>query len=293
MSALPSDDLGAADLQADLQVAAGAPSPASAVVRDVAAALPAVGLAEVMSAAALQTRVDRKYLVPVEDFRRLADALAGSFEVLQIGRLRTFGYESVYFDTPELSLYRHHLQGRRRRYKVRTRTYLDAGDTMFEVKLKGHRGQTVKERMPHASAERHIMTARARAFLDGLLQREYGQSAPALAPSLCTTYSRTTLVDLAGGFRLTCDVDLVCTGQSRRRTPGTHVLVESKAAGSGGVADRVLGRLGVRPVSVSKYCVGVALLHPHLPANPWHRVLRRHFGYGEALAGDLEQARAG
>jgi hypothetical protein len=30
-------------------------------------------------------------------------------------------------------------------------------------------------------------------------------------------------------------------------------------------------------VSVSKYCIGIALLHPAIPANPWHRVLRRHF----------------
>jgi hypothetical protein len=38
----------------------------------------------------------------------------------------------------------------------------------------------------------------------------------------------------------------------------------------------------VRPVSVSKYCVGVALLHPEVPANPWQRMLRRNFGYDAA-----------
>jgi hypothetical protein len=42
--------------------------------------------------------------------------------------------------------------------------------------------------------------------------------------------------------------------------------------------DEILRRLGVRPTSVSKYCVGVAALHPQLPSNPWHRTLRRYFG---------------
>jgi hypothetical protein len=255
-------------------------SAARAAVGAVAADLPTVGLDDVMAGAALQTRLDRKYLVPVADFRRLGTELGASFRVLQIDGLRSFRYESVYFDTSALALYRQHLQGRRRRYKVRTRTYLDSGTTMFEVKLKGHRGETVKQRLPHPIDDRHRITAAAREFLDGLLEREFGEPAPDLAASVTTTYSRTTFVDLAAGCRLTCDVDLVCRAGDTRQTPGDHVLVESKVAGAGSLADRALHRLGVRPVSVSKYCVGVALLHPDVPANPWHRTLRRHFGYG-------------
>lgn len=257
--------------------------PAAVSVASVADGLPDVGLEQVLAAAELQTRVDRKYLVPAADFERLGAALTGSFSVLQIGGRRRFGYESVYFDTPDLALYRQHLQGRRRRYKVRTRTYLDSDDTMFEVKLKGLRGATVKERMPYATANRHRLTGQAQGFLDSLLHREYAVSAPALAPSLSTTYARTTLVDLAAGARLTCDVDLVCHGHTSVAVPQGHVLVESKADGSGGLADRALQRLGLRPVSVSKYCVGVALLHAEVPANPWNRLLRRHFGYGGAV----------
>jgi hypothetical protein len=56
------------------------------------------------------------------------------------------------------------------------------------------------------------------------------------------------------------------------------VLVESKSSGHGGSAvDRFLRELGVRPASVSKYCVGIAALHPDLPSNPWHQTLRRYF----------------
>ena len=83
----------------------------------------------------------------------------------------------------------------------------------------------------------------------------------------------------APGTRLTCDVGLVCRdGQHEVRDTGTHVLVESKSSAGGGAADRILRDLGVRPASVSKYCVGVAALHPELPSNPWHQTLRRYFG---------------
>jgi hypothetical protein len=57
------------------------------------------------------------------------------------------------------------------------------------------------------------------------------------------------------------------------------ILVESKSAGSGSVADTALREMGVRPIGISKYCIAVALLHRTLPANKWNRTLRTHFGW--------------
>jgi hypothetical protein len=114
-------------------------SRASAVVAGAVARLPAASLAEVIEGAELQVRIDRKYLIPVDRFAELAARLPGSWAALEIDRRRGFAYESVYFDTPDLLTYRHHLQRRRRRFKVRTRAYLDSGSCAFEVKLKGRR----------------------------------------------------------------------------------------------------------------------------------------------------------
>ena len=120
-----------------------APSRAAAVMAGSVASLPAASLAEITERAELQTRIDRKYLVPVDAVADLVSGL-GRFAVLEIDGLRGFRYESVYFDTPDLLTYRAHLQGRRRRFKVCTRAYLDSADCMFEVKLEGSRGSTVK-----------------------------------------------------------------------------------------------------------------------------------------------------
>jgi hypothetical protein len=54
--------------------------------------------------------------------------------------------------------------------------------------------------------------------------------------------------------------------------------VESKSTGVGS-ADRALAGRGVRPVSLSKYCVGIALTRPGATANRWNRILRREFGW--------------
>ena len=86
-------------------------------------ALRGATLAEVDAAAALQHRVDRKYLLPIAVAAHLVASLADTHRVLDIDGRRTTDYRSTYFDTPGLLAWRAHAQGRRHRWKVRTRLY--------------------------------------------------------------------------------------------------------------------------------------------------------------------------
>ena len=271
---------------ADRAILADGLTPAGLAVAEAARAVDPIGLDELTDLAELQTRVDRKYFVPAEVFGHLVGDLAGQLRVLEIDGQRTFGYESVYFDTPQLTSYRAHLQRRRHRFKARTRTYTDSGLCMFEVKLPGARGQTVKQRLPHPAEYSAELTDEALAHLRTTLSEADHQDLPSgLQPTLVTTYRRTTFVFRTGEARLTCDVGLSCLDLHHEvRDTGTHVLVETKAALHGSPADRLLRERGVHPASVSKYCVGVAALHPELPSNPWHPTLRRYFEPLQAAA---------
>lgn len=254
-------------------------SASSEVLAQVAAGLVPVDLPTVLAHAGLQTRVDRKYLLEPAQFQMLAGRLGDSFRVLEIDGRRQFGYESVYFDTRELDLFRAHRQGQRLRYKARTRTYVESAECMFEVKLKGRRGETVKHRMPYDVRHRQQLNVEAARFLGDLLHEAYGKPVPVLQPVVTTAYSRATLVDLEAGARMTCDVDLVCFDDAASTRAADMVLVESKSSGSGSLADQVLREMHVRPIAISKYCIGIALLHRHLAANKWNRTLRREFGW--------------
>lgn len=252
-------------------------SRSKAVLHSVAMSRTPVSLDEVMEVAGLQTRMEKKYLLTPEEFVALSGELE-DLRVLQIDGRRLFGYESAYFDSPDLQLFRAHRQGRRQRYKVRTRTYLDSGESLFEVKLKGGRGQTVKLRLPYEYEDRDRVTGVAQDFLEDALLDNYQVRPPELAQSLVTRYSRATFVDVVDGARLTCDIDLACTADGDTQPGPDLILVESKSTGTGR-ADAVLARLGIRPVSVSKYCIGIALTNPELPANKWNRMLRTQFGW--------------
>ena len=248
-----------------------------------------IDLAAVLASARLQTRVDRKYLLTPGQFAALAERLHDGFRVLDIDDRRMHGYESVYFDTPGLECYRHHRQGRRRRFKVRTRAYTDTDEQLLEVKLEGPRGSTDKRRLPLPNGsigrEPARLDTHGWSFVAAVLD-EYGVAVPSrLEQSLVTTYRRTTLVDPLAGARLTLDVDLEFSHGAHRVRGPDRVLVESKSTGSS-LADDTLADLGIRPASLSKYCVGLAVTRPDVPANRWSRLLRQEFGWQRAAMVD-------
>src|SRR5687767_114854 len=112
-----------------------------AALRRGATPLAPISLEQVLAIAELQSRVDRKYLVAPDRFIRFLDACGDRLRVLEIEGLRDFHYESVYFDTAELSAYHQAATGRRSKFKVRTRTYVDSSQCMLEVKTEGGRGE--------------------------------------------------------------------------------------------------------------------------------------------------------
>ena len=240
-----------------------------------------VGLAELQATAALQDRTDVKYVAPRAVLAGLAERLGVSHRVLEIAGRRAFHYDTTYFDTAELRAYRDHLQRRRRRFKCRSRDYVDSGLCTFEVKLKGARGRTVKHRMDYDRRHRGELSEAALAFLRECVQRSYGRAPDGrLRPALLVAYTRVTLAAPALGERLTLDFDLAYTGPDGvrgRLAPGA-VILESKSVHGGAAADRALRALDVRPVAdCSKYCLGVALTHVDVRANPLRPLLSRHF----------------
>ncbi|MDF5751861.1 polyphosphate polymerase domain-containing protein [Spongiactinospora sp. TRM90649] len=252
---------------------------ADLMLAGIAAGLSPVGLADT---APLLSRTDLKYLVPATLLAELVALLGERFAVLEIGWRRQFRYSSTYFDTPDLLTYRQHRQGRRRRFKIRTRSYLDSGDRWLEVKLSGGRSSTDKHRMPYQlltpAPAAETLPSGGRAFVSDTVLRGLRVRPPdTLMPILTTDYRRVTLVDRTGEARLTCDTGLVC--HDGRRAFGArrdYVLLESKSVTGQALPDRLLRTLGVRPAVISKYCMAVALLRG-APANRWQPVLRDYF----------------
>lgn len=250
--------------------------PADALTTD---HLDPVALDELDARAALLTRVDRKYVLPLaaaDDLVRRLAGVDGGACVLEVDGRRTFAYRSVYLDTPDLLTYRQAAHRRPRRFKVRTRSYLDSDEHWLEVKVRDRRGRTVKERLPQAldgtdgdasvAFTRDVLAHHHLPLPDDLHLR----------PVLTTTYRRATAWLPGEDARLTLDTVLECRGGTGTAVLPLRAVVETKTRGAASAADHLLWAAGHRPVRISKYATAMAALDAGLPANRWTPVLRRH-----------------
>ncbi|MCB1030308.1 MAG: polyphosphate polymerase domain-containing protein [Acidimicrobiales bacterium] len=247
-------------------------------VAELLAPLGGIELDELNDLAAYQTRRDHKYLIEPHLLADVLESIKSPMRVLEIGGLRSFAYRSIYFDTPELTSYFDAAHNRPKRFKVRSRSYLDAGTCWIEVKARIRRDQTAKERVEHQPEAQMCLVGDARGFV------ETHPSVPVevdqLDPTIITGYRRATI---HCGQRVTIDSGLWSTRPNGLEVPlgslNKMLIIETKSDGTTpGEFDHALWSHGIRPISLSKYAVAMATANPHLPANRWHRVLTHHVG---------------
>ena len=207
----------------------------------------------------LMHRVDTKYLLPISDLKQLLPLLAPSYSVLEIDHTRLFSYQSTYYDTPGLEFYRMHHNGKKNRYKIRLRRYLDSGDQYVEVKHKTNKSVTHKDRVLFSSGNGN------RKRINSLVSRPFGASRPPLFKSLVCSYERIALADDRNGERLTLDFNLSFKDPIHGRSEQPHqVLIAEVKRKNRKVPSVFIGLMDLlrhKPVSFSKYCIGCALIY--------------------------------
>jgi len=283
-AAAPADATPTAPAAAPAELAPSRPAAgtaeASSAPADPIASLAPISLEEIIRQASLQTRVDRKYVVPITELAEVLADVEDGARVVEIEGRRDLAYESVYFDTADLRCYRLAQHGRRRRFKIRTRTYLESAQSYLEVKTRGGRSSTVKDRMPYRTEDVRVLTEEGRAYVQTVFAETGvpGVDPAALLPVLTTRYTRVTLFLPSTGSRATVDSHLSWQLETGKRLDRPAMaIVETKSGQRASAVDRLLWAHGHRPAVISKYGTGMAALCPELAANKWGRVLQDHF----------------
>jgi hypothetical protein len=238
---------------------------------------PAISIEGMDDVASLEQRFDRKYIVSEDDAKIFFEMLPDSLAALEITEKRSFAYESWYFDTADLESFRATAHRRRRRWKVRTRTYLDSQKSLVEVKLRDHRGRSLKSRLPENFSVAPSLTVEGIKFVNKVLGRE--GLAETLRTTLRTSYERISVVDIENGVRLTADLGVKCEATEGKETSINGVVIETKSPHGSASIDRVLWRCGHRPVRLSKYGTGLAAINSELSRSKWHRTINQHFRF--------------
>jgi hypothetical protein len=182
-----------------------------------------ISLAELNAKAEMLARLDNKYITGLDKLDVAILALRDGFDVLDIGGTRSFAYRTCYYDDAERRAYYDHHQRRRKRCKVRIRSYLDAGLDYLEVKVIEPRATTAKFRH-RLEGSTVSLDGTGLAFVDKCHREAYGTPfGKQVSPVLVVEYERITLVARAGGERLTVDIRLKLSGAGRCRQPTARV----------------------------------------------------------------------
>lgn len=217
----------------------------------------------------LLDRVEVKYLFAIKRMPEVLQDLSEEYYILVAGSTPVSHYENLYFDTPDYEMYVKHHNHRLTRHKVRFRNYKDTNNSYFEIKQKTNTGRVVKTRIETSGDEFCIQGT-----LESVLSEKTGYAAMNLKESLQINYSRLTLVSKKSQERITLDTELKFLYQDKEKELNNIVIAEVKQLHSQpSLFIDKMHRLQIRPVSVSKYCLGVASLVSTVKINNFKRKL--------------------
>lgn len=215
---------------------------------------------EEMDAVSLMKRVDTKFIFNIKILPQLIENIHKEYRVLEINKNRVMTYKSNYFDTPNSDLYMMHHNGKAKRVKIRIRNYVESNLFFLEVKKKFNKGNTEKSRIRIDSLNEDL-DMKSLSFIQKLVGKSYS-----LKKSIDNQFNRFTLVNHLMTERVTIDLNL---SYNNRLFNKDLVILELKQQriNRHSLVYQSLKHMGIHPMRVSKYCIGMAKNDPSLKQN--------------------------
>lgn len=180
--------------------------------------------------ASLLNRIDDKFVIDIHQLTEMLAAISNEYSLLEIQGESLFSYETFYFDTHKFALYNMHHSGKKNRFKIRTRRYLESNRLYHEIKIKDNKGLTTKIRKEHREqgSQHH--------FDRELLNNTLNIEAETLEPKIKVNYKRLNNIAI---------IEI-------KRDRENHQIKYSSI-------HRELKNRGYRKTTFSKYCMGCLL----------------------------------
>ena len=224
-----------------------------------------------MQGVELMNRTDTKFVLSSDQLLSILEELKFTYKILEVNGVRFSRYETLYYDTVDFLFYRRHHNGKRNRWKIRKRSYVESSISFLELKFKTNRGRTQKQRtaIPDITLalnndEESFIGARAGFDLN-------------LIPQLKNGFTRLTLVEPNLPERITIDLEISFEWNEIQKELKQLAIVEVKQEYRNRLSPFILAlkKRQVREISVSKYCLGVAMLVPFVKKNNFKEKLIR------------------
>ena len=234
-----------------------------------------------MEGVKLMNRIDTKYAVPLSALPAILEAAQDGYYAQEINGSRIATYDTMYYDTDSLDMYIRHHDRQLVRQKIRVRQYVESDLTFLEIKRKNNKGRTKKKRISvpgfGITGDTFGDSKRERWSVEDFIAAKSRYHWSELSPHLSTRFHRITLVNKAKTERLTIDMDLlwenIVSGESK--TFPELVIIELKRDGNvPSKMTQIMLSQRLKPLKISKYCIGTALTTPGLKKNRFKKKIR-------------------
>ncbi|MBF7074502.1 polyphosphate polymerase domain-containing protein [Glaciecola sp. MH2013] len=227
-----------------------------------------------LNKANLMDRVDVKFMLPNYLLPTLLRALKFHYSVLEVEQNRISTYYNEYFDTPDMSFYYAHHNGRLNRFKVRQRTYVDTNTRFLEVKFKNNQRRTIKRRVTCPENAKTDMACQQ------FIAKKLGNPFAHYCVTQQSGYRRIALANEASAERVTIDFNLWFreNDDADKIQPEGFFIAELKQSRRSKLSPffQLMTEHVISPISFSKYCIGCALLYQNtLKTNQFKPVLTK------------------
>lgn len=228
-----------------------------------------IGLQD-MERVKLMNRVDVKFVIPLHLLSEIIKECQPFYQLLEINDDSICSYETLYYDTSDLTLYHQHHTGRLNRYKVRFRNYVGSNLSFFEIKHKTNKGRTIKTRIVQPNNANINLNSDASEFLE----KSTPFNSSEMKGNIWVNYQRITLVNKTSNERLTIDINLTFkNGENTVRYNQVAIAeVKQERFGASPIID-IFKKYNLRPGSISKYCLGILSIFEEVKINRFKRKL--------------------
>lgn len=232
---------------------------------------------EEMCSVKLMNRIDTKYVASEAMVMELLRQTAKYGYRAQVhGGVIAARYDTRYFDTESREMYVVHHNRQLTRQKIRTRHYEDGSATYLEVKNKNNRGRTKKKRIeiPVDDLMNFVGNSEALSFIEPLAR----YNIKSLSPAIATRFVRITIVNPELTERITIDLNLEFTdlrSGAMGKIEGMSIIEIKQDGNIRSKAKDILDTLRVKPMRISKYCLGTALTVKGIKRNRMIEKIRR------------------
>jgi VTC domain len=222
----------------------------------------------------LQNRTDTKFVFETQLLPKILEDVKDCYRILEIDNKRTNSYQTLYYDTEDMTSYIQHHNGKVNRIKIRFRNYIESDLTFLEVKFKNNKGRTIKSRVKIDEIETDLSDD-SKKFIEKHSFYDTNQ----LKAALWNRFTRLTLAHKTKNERLTIDLNLGFKHfDNKNETDMPHIVIaEVKQEKASVDSDfiKAIKKYHIQKSSMSKYCVGTALLNKNLKQNNFkERILK-------------------